>query len=122
MDSRFRGDEREGILAQFAAHSLDAAKTPPTSHSSAGGVFVGFFPFDIVLHLSTGLTANQGGNFMFRPLTLFNRNRNTPALREDADPFFQFHREMNRLFDDFFTDFGAPSAFTDTGGSPAGAY
>ncbi|MEM9619650.1 MAG: Hsp20/alpha crystallin family protein [Pseudomonadota bacterium] len=54
---------------------------------------------------------------MFRLLTLFNRNRNAPALREDADPFFQFHREMNRLFDDFFTDFGAPSAFTDPGGA-----
>lgn len=48
---------------------------------------------------------------MFRPLTLFNRNRNAPSLREgDAgDPFYQLHREMNRLFDDFFTDFGSPS-------------
>ncbi len=54
---------------------------------------------------------------MFRPLTLFNRNRNTPALREDSDPFFQFHQEMNRLFDDFFTDFGASSAFADRGGA-----
>ena len=55
---------------------------------------------------------------MFRPLTLFNRNRNAPSLREgDADPFFAFHREMNRLFDDFFSDFGAPSYFTgDTAG------
>ncbi len=48
---------------------------------------------------------------MFRPLSLFNRNRNAPALREGdaADPFFQLHREMNRLFDDFFADFGAPA-------------
>ncbi|NNE40371.1 MAG: Hsp20/alpha crystallin family protein [Marinicaulis sp.] len=51
---------------------------------------------------------------MFRPLTLFNRSRNAPTLRESdrADPFVQFHHEMNRLFDDFFDDFGAPSYFT----------
>ena len=51
---------------------------------------------------------------MFRPLTLFNRRRNPPGLREgDAgDPFFQFHRDMNRLFEDFFADFDAPSYFT----------
>lgn len=55
---------------------------------------------------------------MFRPLTLFNRNRNAPALREEAagDPFFQLHREMNQLFDDFFADFGAPAAFGETAG------
>ena len=55
-----------------------------------------------------------GGNVMFRPLTLFNRSRNAPALRDNArsDPFAQFHHEMNRLFDDFFDDFGAPSYFT----------
>jgi HSP20 family protein len=45
---------------------------------------------------------------MFKPLSVFNRHRNAPALAEDADaPFFQLHREMNRLFDDFFSDFGA---------------
>ena len=51
---------------------------------------------------------------MFRPLTLFNRNRNAPSLREGeaGDPFFQLHREMNQLFDDFFSDFGAPAYFT----------
>ncbi len=56
---------------------------------------------------------------MFRPLTLFNRNRNTPALREDVvgDPFFQLHREMNNLFEDFVSDFGAPSLFTENGAS-----
>lgn len=50
---------------------------------------------------------------MFRPLSVFNRNRNAPALRdeEEVTPFFQLHREMNRLFDDFFTDFGTPSVF-----------
>ena len=54
---------------------------------------------------------------MFRPMTLFNRNRNTPALQNEAtsDPFFQFHREMNKLFDDFFADFGTPAAFADNG-------
>ena len=51
---------------------------------------------------------------MFRPLTLFNRNRNAPALREgdSGDPINQFHQEMNRLFDEFFADFGAPAYFT----------
>ena len=48
---------------------------------------------------------------MFRPLSLFSRNRNAPALRDagSGDPFFQLHHEMNRLFDDFFADFGSPS-------------
>ena len=51
---------------------------------------------------------------MFRPLSIFNRNRNAPSLRgaEAGDPFFQLHREMNRLFDDFFTDFASPSLMT----------
>jgi HSP20 family protein len=58
---------------------------------------------------------------MFRPLTLFNRNRNTPALREDVvgDPFFQLHREMNNLFEDFVSDFGAPSLFAENGATGA---
>lgn len=58
---------------------------------------------------------------MFRPLSVFNRNRNTlPARNEGVgDPFFQLHREMNRLFDDFFTDFGAPSLLSDAGGGRA---
>jgi HSP20 family protein len=58
---------------------------------------------------------------MFRPLTLFNRNRNTPALREDVvgDPFFQLHREMNNLFEGFVSDFGAPSLFADNGAASA---
>lgn len=52
---------------------------------------------------------------MFKPLSVFNRNRNTPALNDGdgAAPFFQLHREMNRLFDDFFTDFGSPSLFAE---------
>jgi HSP20 family protein len=49
---------------------------------------------------------------MFRPLTLFNRNRNAPAFQEGGDPFSQFHQEMNRLFDDFFSDFSTPAYFT----------
>ena len=51
---------------------------------------------------------------MFRPLTLLNRNRHVPAFGDEGrdDPFFQLHREMNRLFDDFFSDFSAPSYFT----------
>jgi HSP20 family protein len=35
----------------------------------------------------------------------FGRGRdNVPARREDWDPFRDFQREMNRLFDDFFAD------------------
>lgn len=55
---------------------------------------------------------------MFRPLSVFNRSRNvTPAPSGgDTDPFLQLHREMNRLFDDFFTDFGTPSFFSGGNG------
>ncbi len=54
---------------------------------------------------------------MFKPLSVFNRRRNAPALRQndDGDPFYAFHRDMNRLFEDFFSDFGAPSYFTGDG-------
>ena len=59
---------------------------------------------------------------MFKPLSVFSRNRNSPALSEEADvPFYQLHREMNRLFDDFFSDFGAPSLFAAQGGNGARA-
>jgi HSP20 family protein len=59
---------------------------------------------------------------MFKPLSVFNRNRNAPALADEAEaPFFQLHREMNRLFDDFFSDFGAPSLFASQGGNDARA-
>ncbi|NWG71833.1 MAG: Hsp20/alpha crystallin family protein [Parvularculaceae bacterium] len=43
---------------------------------------------------------------MFRPLTLFNRNRSLPAASGDAgDPFFRLQNEMNRLFDEAFAGF-----------------
>ncbi|MFC2951904.1 Hsp20/alpha crystallin family protein [Marinicaulis aureus] len=59
---------------------------------------------------------------MFKPLSVFNRNRTSPALTDDdGAPFFQLHREMNRLFDDFFSDFGAPAAFAGQGGNGARA-
>ena len=59
---------------------------------------------------------------MFRPLTLFTRNRNAPALAGPGDePFFQLHREMNRLFDDFFSDFGASSFLAPSGQNGARA-
>ncbi len=50
---------------------------------------------------------------MFYPLSLFNRNRRAPAVREQAgaSPFFRLQREMNRLFDETFSDFGLPAAF-----------
>jgi HSP20 family protein len=36
----------------------------------------------------------------------FGRGRdNVPARREEWDPFRDFQREMNRLFDDFWTDY-----------------
>lgn len=41
-------------------------------------------------------TRNNGGD------------RDVPALREPASPFFTLQREMNRLFDDVFRDFEAP--------------
>lgn len=58
---------------------------------------------------------------MFRPLSVFNRNRNTLPVRNEGDsaPFLQLHQEMNRLFDDFFTDFGSPSLFSDGSGGRA---
>ena len=38
------------------------------------------------------------------------RDKRMPAKTDHNDPFSDFHREMNRLFDDFFTDFSvAPS-------------
>lgn len=45
------------------------------------------------------------------PLTRANdRNRNLPAAQEaSASPLFTLHREMNRLFDDVFRGFDAPS-------------
>ncbi|MEO1252762.1 MAG: Hsp20/alpha crystallin family protein [Pseudomonadota bacterium] len=51
---------------------------------------------------------------MFRPLSVFNRNRHAPAPRQagEGDPFAQFHNDMNRLLDDFISDFGAPAWFT----------
>ncbi len=60
---------------------------------------------------------------MFKAPSVFNRNRNAPALTDEANgaPFFQLHREMNRLFDDFFSDFGAPSLFAEGGKNGARA-
>jgi HSP20 family protein len=58
---------------------------------------------------------------MFRPLSRFSRSCSTPSLRTDAnDSYYAFHREINRLFDDFFSDFGAPSYFTGDRGTHRG--
>ncbi|MFP3645994.1 Hsp20/alpha crystallin family protein [Paraburkholderia sp. SIMBA_054] len=48
-----------------------------------------------------------------RNLVRWNRNRNAPVVRqrEDEHPVFALHREMNRLFDDFFRSFDLPSRF-----------
>lgn len=58
---------------------------------------------------------------MFRPLSVFNRHRDAPALHNDAtaDPFSAFHSEINRLFDDFFGEFSAPAFSGDNGGNGA---
>jgi HSP20 family protein len=56
-----------------------------------------------------------------RSLIPWGRNRNAPALRysEETSPFFALHREMNRLFDDFFRGFDVPlPRFGGSGGWP----
>ncbi len=59
---------------------------------------------------------------MFKPLSVFNRHRNTPSLTEANDePFFLLHREINRLFDDFLSDFGSSSLFAAPGTAGARA-
>jgi HSP20 family protein len=46
----------------------------------------------------------------FRDLVPWSRNQPLAPARGDAfEPFFTFHREMNRLFDDVFRNFGALS-------------
>lgn len=60
-----------------------------------------------------------------KSLIPWGRNRNTPALRysQEVSPFLALHREMNRLFDDFFrgfdVEFPAPSRFGGSGGWPS---
>ena len=49
-----------------------------------------------------------------RSLMPFSRNTQMSRWGEDADPFLQMRREMNRLFDDVFSGFGGlglPGAF-----------
>jgi HSP20 family protein len=51
---------------------------------------------------------------MLRDLIPWGRDRNpVPSLygADQASPFLTLHREMNRLFDDAFRDFGTPSLF-----------
>src|SRR5579885_2725591 len=43
-----------------------------------------------------------------RDLIPWSRGSTTPAPR-GQDPFFALHREVNRLFDDFWRDFSLPS-------------
>lgn len=45
-----------------------------------------------------------------KSLIPWSRNRNTPAVRygEEPSPLLALHREMNRLFDDFFRGFDLP--------------
>ncbi|HZS82116.1 MAG TPA: Hsp20/alpha crystallin family protein [Stellaceae bacterium] len=58
-----------------------------------------------------------------KSLIPWGRNRNAPALRyaEEASPFLALHREMNRLFDDFFRgwDLPVPSRFGWSAGWPS---
>jgi HSP20 family protein len=46
-----------------------------------------------------------------RSLMPFSRNMSMSRWDEDADPFLQMRREMNRLFDNVFGGFGLPSPF-----------
>jgi HSP20 family protein len=46
-----------------------------------------------------------------RSLMPYSRNMPISRWSEDADPFLQMRREMNRLFDDAFGGFGLPSVF-----------
>ena len=46
-------------------------------------------------------------------LVPWNRNRNVPAPRQtDEHPFLALHREMNRMFDNFFRGFDFPISTT----------
>jgi HSP20 family protein len=42
----------------------------------------------------------------FRDLVPWSKNQQVAPGRDVFDPFFTFHREMNRLFDDVFRGFG----------------
>lgn len=46
-----------------------------------------------------------------KSLVPWGKNRNVDTVRhsEGASPFLALHREMNRVFDDFLSDFGTPS-------------
>lgn len=46
------------------------------------------------------------------------RDRNLPASQEAASPLFTLHREVNRLFDDVFRDFAAPTLWGRGGAWP----
>ena len=43
----------------------------------------------------------------FRDLIPWSKNQALTPMRENLDPFTTFHREMNRLFDDVFREFGS---------------
>jgi HSP20 family protein len=58
----------------------------------------------------------------FRNLIPWNRDRNVPVARQrdDDHPVLALHREMNRLFDDFFRSFDLPARFGSSFGSSFG--
>jgi HSP20 family protein len=45
----------------------------------------------------------------FRDLIPWSKNHDLMQRREEQNPFFTLHREMNRLFDDVFSGFGLAS-------------
>ena len=48
----------------------------------------------------------------FRDLIPWGRDQSVPTRRgNEVSPFLTLHREMNRLFDDAFNNFGTPSVF-----------
>jgi len=45
--------------------------------------------------------------------------RSKEVSRQDADPFLSLHRDINRVFDDAFRNFGLPTAFGGSGNWPS---
>jgi HSP20 family protein len=52
-------------------------------------------------------TQEKENDMAFRDLVPLSRSQQPAQGRDVFDPFFTFHREMNRLFDDVFRGFGA---------------
>jgi HSP20 family protein len=58
----------------------------------------------------------------FKNLIPWNRDRSAPVVRqrEEDNPVFALHRDMNRVVDDFFRSFDLPTRFGSSFGSSFG--